>query len=276
MLKKISIEETYKPIYNQLTQLEETLIGTIRSLCPPAVLDVFSHSFKIPGKRLRPALLFLSAKAINQELSFDTESKLIQMAVALELIHSASLVHDDIIDEDLTRRGQKTLNNRFGNKIAVLAGDALYSRAFLIIARQFPKDIEEQVIQMIETMCLSEMEQLRLSDVIPTREEYLKLIYGKTALFMADCSRFGADLAGGSNNDIICLEKYGLNFGMAYQIIDDYIDKDATSLKYTGLQDALHYAEEAKKSIAGLKDSIYKEKLIDFLYFILDYPNECI
>lgn len=273
MLKKISLEETYKPITVQLSKLEEALMVTIRSLCPPTIQNVFSHSFKIPGKRLRPALLFLSANAVNQNLSSEIEAKLIEIAVALELIHSASLVHDDVIDEDLTRRGQKTLNNMFGNKIAVLAGDALYSRAFLIIARQFPKEYEEIVIQLIETMCLSEMEQIRLTDVIPTREEYLKLIYRKTALFMSDCCRFGASLACAGENEIACLENYGLNFGITYQMIDDYIDKDTTSLKYIGLHDARHYSEEAKKSIIGLKDSIYKEKLIDFLDFILNYSN---
>lgn len=273
MIKNIKIEEIYTPISGQLILLEESLENIIQNLCCTNIKNVFKHSFKIPGKRLRPALLLLSAQAVTQKSSPEVDFQLIQLAAALELIHTASLIHDDVIDTDLTRRGQKTLNNVFGNKMAVLAGDVLHSHAFLIIARQFPKEYQNRAVQMIETMCLAEMDQIGVADIFPSKEEYLNIINGKTASFMSNCCRFGANLAGASSSEIACLENYGLNFGMAYQVIDDYIDKDPVSIRHVGLKEADEYACQAKDSIRILEDTVYKQKLIDFLQYILNYAH---
>lgn len=273
MIKKIKLEEVYMPISSQLILLEEELDNIVKSLCVSNVQNIFEHSFNIPGKRMRPALLLLSANAVNPTITLDDSAKAIQLSAALELIHTASLIHDDVIDGDLTRRGQKTLNNVFGNKLAVLAGDVLNSRAFLIISRQFPIEYHDRLAQMIETMSLAEMVQLRLADMLPSKEEYLNIIYGKTAVFMANSCRFGATLAGGSEDEIAALENYGINVGMAYQLIDDFIDKEPVSIQYEGLNEAEEYIYKATDSIRILDDSVYKQKLIDFLQYILNYAH---
>lgn len=274
MIKNITLEEIYTPISNQLMLLEETLENSIQNICGTNVNSVFKHSFKIPGKRLRPALLLLSAQSINQKHTPEVDFQLIQLAVALELIHTASLIHDDIIDTDLTRRGQKTLNNVFGNKVAVLAGDVLHAHAFSIISGQFPKEYQNRTIQMIESMCLAEISQLGVVDILASKEEYLNIIDGKTASFTSNCCRFGANLAGASDSEIVCLENYGLNFGMAYQIIDDFIDKDPISIRHVGLEEAYKYACKAKDSLRTLEDTVYKQKLIDFLQYILNFADK--
>lgn len=271
MIKKLNLEDIYTPISSYLVLLEEELDNTVQNLSITNNQNIFKHSFKIPGKRMRPALLLLSANAVNSRILPSDDFRLVQLSTALELIHTASLIHDDVIDEDLTRRGQKTLNNEFGNKIAVLAGDVLNSRAFLIISKNFPIEYHNQLTQMIETMSLSEIEQLGSLNGIFNKDSYLKIINGKTALFMGNSCRFGAMLAGGSEDEITALENYGINIGMAYQLIDDIIDKESVSIQYEGLKLAEEYANKAKHSISILKESVYKEKLIHFLDYILNY-----
>lgn len=107
-------------------------------------------------------MIILSAKAINPEMTIDERMKLINLCVAIELIHSASLVHDDIIDNDLFRRGQKTLNNIYGRKIAVLAGDAFYAKAFSILLKLPTNDAEQIITQVIEKCALQKLNKLKI------------------------------------------------------------------------------------------------------------------
>lgn len=273
MEKNIQLKEIYEPIANSLTLLEGELDNTVNNLCAAHIQNVLKHSFRIPGKRMRPALLLLSAGAAANSKTDYLDSQLIKMAAALELIHTASLIHDDIIDDDMTRRGQKTLNNVYGNKLAVLTGDVLNSRAFLIISKEFPAEYHHRLAQMIEAMSIAEMEQIRLSNIFPSKNEYLNIISGKTAVFMANSCRFGAILSGGSKNEIEALENYGHYFGMAYQLVDDVIDKETVSIEYEGLKEAEEYVRKAKASINILKDTVYKQKLNDFLQYILNYAH---
>ncbi|MBN7772502.1 polyprenyl synthetase family protein [Clostridium aminobutyricum] len=273
MNEQIKLEEIYAPVSNHLRLLEEQLDHVIQNLCGTNNKEVLEHAFKIPGKRMRPALLLLSASAVNPKISLDIKAQLIQLSAAIELIHTASLIHDDVIDEDSIRRGQKTLNNVFGNKIAVLAGDILNSRAFLIISRQLPVVYHDRLAQMIETMGLAEIEQLKSTGTIPTKEEYLKIINGKTAVFIGNSCRFGAMLAGGSEKEITALENYGMNVGMAYQLIDDFIDQEIVSIQYDGLKEAEEYIKEAKNSLGVLEDTVYKQKLLNFSEYILAYAS---
>lgn len=257
------------PIIKELNQLELELKNIAAKLDANITQDIFTYFFSIPGKRLRPSLIFLSAGTIDNQLPPSINGKLIQLAVGIELIHSASLIHDDIIDGDLTRRGQETLNKVFGNKIAVLAGDALYSRAFTIFSDTLPREFSQIMGKVTESMSMAEI--LNAKNPSPDRETYLKIIAGKTAVFMGACCSLGGSIVGAAEEEVAMLSSYGENLGMAYQILDDYIDEDSVAMKNVTIEDGFKFAYAAKSSIENLKDTTYKRSLIMLVDFVLDF-----
>ena len=265
----MTFDEISIPIVEELNQLELELKNIAKELDDTIKKDIFSYFFSIPGKRLRPTLTFLSAGAISSELTQSVKHNLIQLAIAIELIHSASLIHDDIIDGDLTRRGQKTLNKTFGNKIAVLAGDALYSRAFTIFSDALPKEFGQLMGRVTESMSIAEI--LNANNPFPDCETYFKIISGKTASFMSACCSLGGSLVGASKDECNMLSKYGENLGMAYQILDDYIDEDSVAMKNVTIEEGFQFAYDAKSSIENLKDTVHKRNLIMLIDYVLDF-----
>lgn len=268
-----SLLEIYKPISKDLLLVEEELKDIIKEFSFLSTKDTLEYFFKIPGKRLRPALLLLSARAVNSDISDVLEKRIIRMAAAVELIHAASLIHDDIIDEDMLRRGQKTLNNVYGNKIAVLAGDALYSRAFLMISSQFPKDFMQLITGMTENMSMAEIERVGGNALSYSKDMYYRLIRSKTAIFTAYSCRFGANLATSDEKVISSLENYGMNFGMAYQIIDDYADNDPIAARHIGQKESEVFALQSESCLHGLADSVYKTSLLHLIRYVLSIAH---
>jgi len=315
-----SLTEIYRSISNELVMVEEELVNIIKGFSFPATQEALEYFFRIPGKRLRPALLILSARAAGYPsmaagdnsaegsdssisaftsmsssmtaennsnmdsgnsfpniasgcVSMAADYDIVRMAAAVELIHAASLVHDDIIDEDAFRRGQKTLNNVYGNKIAVLAGDALYSRAFLIISSQYPRDFMQLITSLTEHMSMAEIERVKGDDSSCSRDMYYRLIKGKTALFTAYCCRLGASLATDDEQTISAFEDFGMNFGMTYQLIDDLLDKDPLAVMHTGPEEPFKFAEQARVSLAKISDSPYKASLLGMIDYILGLLN---
>ncbi|MBP2031717.1 octaprenyl-diphosphate synthase [Clostridium algifaecis] len=265
----MSFNEISILIIKELNQLDLELKNIAAELDETTKENILSYFFSIPGKRLRPTLTFLSAGSISSELTPSAEHNLIQLGLGLELIHSSSLIHDDIIDGDLLRRGQKTLNKTFGNKIAVLAGDTLYSRAFTIFSDTLPRKFSQVMGAVTESMSIAEI--LNANNPSPDRETYFKIILGKTASFMSACCRLGASIADATEENSNMLSKYGKNLGMAYQILDDYIDEDPVAMKNVTIEDAFQFAYNAKVSIENLKDSAYKQSLIMLVDYILDF-----
>ena len=130
-------------------------------------------------------------------------------------------------------RGQKTISRIYGKKIAVLAGDVVYSLAFSTLSSSLPKKFKQAIVELTENMCASEV--IQAENMLPTREIYLNIIKGKTALFMSVSCKIPAALAGATKEQITGIEEYGLNLGMAYQIMDDCTDKDINVLtKHNG------------------------------------------
>ncbi|NJD03247.1 MAG: polyprenyl synthetase family protein [Ruminiclostridium sp.] len=263
-----SLTDIYGPVSKDLVLVEEELKNIIREFSFHSTKDTLEYFFRIPGKRLRPVLLLLSARAANSHISGAMEKEIIRMAAAVELIHAASLIHDDVIDEDLLRRGQKTLNNVYGNKIAVLAGDALYSRAFLMISSQFPKGFMQLITGMTESMSMAEIERVGGNELTYSKDMYYNLIKSKTALFTAYCCRLGANLATSDINTVSALENYGMNFGMTYQIVDDYADNDPIAVRHIGLKESEEFAKQAESCLQGLEDSVYKTNLIYLIRYV--------
>lgn len=306
-----NLDQIYSPIKKDLYQVEIELKKQINSIAMNQKdADVINYLFNIPGKRLRPALVLLSAGSVNEQRITNHEL-LISLATAVELIHSASLIHDDIVDNSTIRRNKITLNEQFGNKIAVLAGDILYAYAFSLLTDKFDKRILRILSKCVEKMCCGEIRELRITNYKQqiTCEEYLKIIEDKTASFMSACCQCGAILHSTDEKLAQSLADYGFILGMSFQIIDDYIDsprifdqifdtsdsksyilprsfvqerglpisfytkvqsKDSIRTKDIALCLAEEFASKAKRSIKKLKNSIYKEKLFDLVDYILN------
>ena len=177
------------------------------------------------GKRIRPLLLLLCARATDYDGDYHYS-----MAVVIELIHTATLLHDDVVDQSTTRRGQETANELWGNAPSVLVGDFLYSRAFEIMVE--PNSMEIMKILSKATNQISEGEVLQLLNIKNanvTQKEYYRVIERKTAcLFKAACQIAG--ILSNSNQKVIeAMGKFGMHLGNAFQIIDDTLDYESDS-----------------------------------------------
>lgn len=172
------------------------------------------------GKRLRPALHLLAARFCGYE-----GSSAVKLATVLELIHTATLIHDDIIDDAETRRGRPSTNQRWGSSMSVLAGDWLYMQAFRIALAEHNFRILDILIGLTQTMVEGELLQLtHLGRAAITEEEALDLAYRKTACLFSVCLQLGAVLGGKTQAEEERLAAYGLNAGLAFQVIDDLLD----------------------------------------------------
>jgi heptaprenyl diphosphate synthase len=172
------------------------------------------------GKMLRPRLVFLCASLYSHDPQL-----VMDMAAAVELVHLASLVHDDVIDASDCRRGQESLNSRFGNQSSVLTGDYLFATAFNLVNRYNQQEIMENLTSTIQTMCAGEIRQMQLAfDTMISEEDYLQKSYGKTACLFASCCKIGALSSSMPAHEVSALEEFGLCLGYAYQIIDDLLD----------------------------------------------------
>lgn len=268
----LSFIETKNSVDKELYEVEMILKNMGKDFNSGLTKDIFDYFFKVPGKYLRPLLIILSAKAIKPTMTMEQKRKLIELSVAIELIHSASLVHDDIIDNDLIRRGQKTLNNVHGRKIAVLSGDIFYAKAFSILLKLPTMEEKRIITQVIEEMCIAEIEQARNKEI--SREDYLNIIKGKTAVFMSACCKLGAKAAEANEDEVVKLEEFGLNFGMVYQIVDDCMDGDCNAIKNNiTIENAKEFAIKADEAIENLETSVYKQGLISLLNYVIDLSN---
>ncbi len=173
------------------------------------------------GKRMRPILLMLCGNlgAVVEDYS------MVRAAAAVELIHTASLIHDDVIDASLKRRGKLSLNNICGNRSAVLVGDFFFARAFELIACCGDFELNMLLTQAIGAMCEGEIEQARLAfNPMISEEDYFANIYRKTAVLLEASCGAGGRLAALDEQNIQKLESFGRNLGLAFQITDDILD----------------------------------------------------
>lgn len=186
----------------------------------PEIQEMAGYCIDTSGKRIRPALVFLSGWKDEQ-----VTPELVKVAAVVELVHLATLVHDDIMDEADIRRGRDTATRRFGPEAAVLLGDALFAHA-LHLAAQFPTTMVcSAVAESTRRVCSGEIIQtLRRGTTAITREDYFRVIDLKTAeLFRVSCF-LGCSLAGGKNDFVDAAASFGRQLGIAYQIYDDLVD----------------------------------------------------
>ena len=173
------------------------------------------------GKRLRP-MLFLLCSNSGEKLS---QEKLLPLATALELIHTASLVHDDILDGSKKRRGIETANSLYGAQIAVLMGDYLFAKAFQLVAEgNYGAEVSLILSNLVKNLCRGEMQQDLSLFTIPTMAEYYNRIHLKTAIFLSTCCKLGGIVSNLDRDAVDGLTGYGNSLGLAFQIVDDILD----------------------------------------------------
>jgi heptaprenyl diphosphate synthase len=214
----------------RLPGIEEALTRVDRALAEataaadPYLADATGHLASAGGKRLRPALVLATASVSSADAGEIPNESVIQGAVAVELVHLGSLYHDDVMDEAEHRRGVESVNARWGNLIAILAGDYLLARASEIAAA-LGTEVAGLLARTIGQLCEGEVSQLRYA-FNPSRPEkdYLTSIAGKTASLMATSARIGGIVGGAPRSWIDALTGYGHALGMAFQIWDDIRD----------------------------------------------------
>jgi octaprenyl-diphosphate synthase len=206
-------------VADDLKQVEDVFrLESIGSV--DAVSSIASYLQGNGGKRLRPILLLVSCRLFREPTP-----EAIQLAAVVELIHTATLVHDDVIDEAKTRRGKSSANVVWGNQVSVLAGDWLYMQAFQIALRLRRFDILDLLITLTQRMVDGELLQLeRLGRIDISEADALELIDHKTASLFAACTKLGAIAGGASEDEQALLSEFGWNLGMAFQIADDILD----------------------------------------------------
>ena len=175
------------------------------------------------GKRIRPALLLLSSKLFNYQ-----GRGAIRLGAVDEIIHTATLVHDDIIDEAKTRRGRPAANTQWGNSKCVLAGDWLYMQAFKIAVQERNFRILDTLIELTQQMVEGELLQMEKLGKCISLKEHFDLIFRKTACLFSVCMRMGGILGGATPEQEKRLGQYGRDLGMAFQIVDDVLDLTAS------------------------------------------------
>jgi octaprenyl-diphosphate synthase len=253
---------------------------------------IVQHPFAVPGKRIRPAIVLLVAHAANpgDDKStfggdkstfggdFPDAHSLISVASSVEVLHAASLVHDDIIDSADSRRHQVSLNKRFGNRVAVLAGDILYTHFFSLITgltqispeRRFT--LLDMFLDTTKAMCTGEiLAQEAASAARPLSfEQYLEIASDKTAVLFSACFRAAGLLCGAGEKQQECLGEIGMHFGLSFQMADDLVDKDH------GLDEAVdlkafteQYADKAREGIQGLPATPHRDSLRDLVDYVI-------
>lgn len=211
--------EHYPALHDELREVEHYMRGSVRSK-KKLLTDISLDLIDAGGKRLRPALLILAAKC-GKRYSRDI---IIPLAAAIELIHTATLVHDDIIDESKFRRGKASIQHKWGKDMAVYVGDYLLSKSFCILSDRTSLDRLQYVSRTVKAICEGEISQYESRYKKITTYDYIKRIYRKTALLFALSLSAGATEGRCSKKVSRALINFGIQYGVAFQIYDDLLD----------------------------------------------------
>ncbi|MDO5490252.1 MAG: polyprenyl synthetase family protein [Bacteroidaceae bacterium] len=215
------LESIQTPVKEELKQFAD-IFETALSHENPLLGMALEHLKKRTGKRMRPVLVLLCARLTGR-----VNDAVLNAAAALELLHTASLVHDDVVDESDTRRGQLSVNALSGNKVAVLVGDYLLSVALQLAAKTQNTEVVGVVAQLGQTLADGELLQLANTKKQELSEaSYYEVIRKKTASLFSACAQVGAILAGGSGEEVERMRRFGQLVGMCFQLRDDIFDFD--------------------------------------------------
>jgi all-trans-nonaprenyl-diphosphate synthase len=224
------ITDLLEPIKDELVLVEQWLVSNLVD-DSPFIEELLGQVFKAGGKRIRPALCLLSAKASANPPGKIGRLQII-LAVLTELIHTASLVHDDVIDSAALRRGQETVNRRWSEKLAVLIGDLLFAQASVCLSRLMNPAVVGIYGQVLGDLCAGEIRQMRqqFSTAVDFDAYIQKSVWKTASLFAA--GTHAAPILNGCPDEVVAgLKEYGLNLGICFQIVDDLLDYTGSSEK---------------------------------------------
>jgi octaprenyl-diphosphate synthase len=219
----ITGKEIFDLIHDDLERVEKEIsLETVASV--EVVTQIGQYLQESGGKRLRPSLLLLAARLIGGPEARASDSA-IHLGAVVEIVHAATLVHDDVIDDARTRRGRPSANAQWGNHTSVLAGDWLYMEAFQVALRERNFHVLDLLIGLTQMMVEGELLQLeRIGRIEVTEADCMELVDRKTACLFSVCAKLGAIVSGADSQTEERLGEYAWNLGMAFQLVDDLLD----------------------------------------------------
>lgn len=255
-MKKLN--DIIRPIADELVQFEAFFRQTLSADTEP-MNGIMRYVSDAQGKRLRPLLVLLSAKLFGQ-----VNEQTLRAATFVEMIHSATLMHDDIVDDADTRRNRASVKAKYGNLSAVLAGDYLLAKAMLLLTHPEDYAIMEEMLRT--TAAMSEGELMQNASIMQDEKTkaYINIITRKTAMLMRSCCVAGALSAQASAEQVQQIAQFGLNFGTLFQLRDDILDGENTEQAHTLLP---VYFEKTIHSLECLPHSEAFETLSDLTIF---------
>ena len=275
-----TVTELLQPVENDLDDLIlelKNLIGAGHPILQAAA----EHLFSAGGKRLRPGIVLLISKAISPDFSLTIKHK--RLAEITEMIHTASLVHDDVVDEASTRRGVETVHSRFNTRVAVLAGDFLFAQASWHLANLDDVKVVKLLSRVIMDLAEGEIKQnLNRFDSAQTFSKYINKSYCKTASLIANSTKAAGVLCNLEDEQLNHLYEFGKNIGLAFQVVDDILDftgndkqlgKPAVSDLASGYLTApVLYALEENENLSVLinRELVEKEDLNNALNIVMN------
>ncbi len=217
--KSSGLSSFQSPVADDLSRVEKILLNELRPEIP-WMNQLLKSSTLARGKRMRPTLLLLCGKQLG-----DLDDRHHQLAAAVEMIHVATLVHDDVIDEAESRRHQPTVNRQYGTRVSILLGDYLFTHAFSVASRAGNAEAVSILAAASNRVCEGEMRQnMAQGNLELAQDDYLSIISDKTAELVAAACHIGAVFSGGNEHQCAGFEKYGRDIGVAFQIVDDVLD----------------------------------------------------
>ena len=216
--------QLFGPVASDFKAINELIESSLHSRVP-LVAEIAAYLVQAGGKRLRPLLVLLAARSCG-----DSSQHPVKLAVAIEFLHTAMLLHDDVVDESTLRRGRRTANAEWGNAASVLVGDFLHSRAFELMVELGNIDVMALISKATNGIAEGEVQQLTLLQNTSTSEaDYLEVIYRKTALLFEVSAESGAVLGGASASEAAAYREYGRHLGLAFQLMDDWLDYEGSA-----------------------------------------------
>jgi geranylgeranyl diphosphate synthase type I len=208
--------------------IDNEIAVSLSTIDPSTLCEASDHLIKAGGKKLRPVLVVLSSESVGGRAQ-----DALKTAASMELIHTFSLIHDDIMDKDEMRRGKPSVHTLWGEPMAILAGDTLFSKAFETVLETDTTNVDpKRVVEALKTVvdscikiCEGQALDISFEGKLDVKEdEYMTMIYKKTAALIAAATKAGAIIGGGTDEQVEALSEYGRLIGMAFQIQDDYLD----------------------------------------------------
>ncbi len=263
------VEQIIAPVSNEMLTFKKMFRENLVSQ-EQLLKEVTEYLSQVEGKQLRPLLVLLSAKMHGEVC----KSSYIA-AISIEMIHTATLIHDDVVDNADERRSRKTVHTNWGPQVAVLTGDYLLSKALYLTTINLEFELLKLVTHAVQEMSEGELVQLTKAESLDTtEEEYLNIIYKKTASFIAACTSTGTRSVGMDDAHIKLMTEVGRNIGMAFQIRDDIFDYEVDNLAGKPVGNDIKEHKLTLPLIAALKISNDATKQQEVLDMLANHSND--